>query len=112
MQNGQPTLYSADNSVYWVMADFLKRQTVVTAGFVDLYNPHRMPSRMPGEGDPRLGPYLVNSSGTSVLPAGYLPRYDWSFEPPLEQLAGRHRGGAGVPRSERGRPAHGERARR
>ncbi len=68
------------------MADFVKRQTVATAGFVDLYNPHRMPARMTGEGDPRLGPYLVDASGVSSLPLDYLPRFDWSVEPPLEQL--------------------------
>jgi len=32
--------------------DFLKRQAVVTFGFVDILNPHRMPSRTAGEGDP------------------------------------------------------------
>lgn len=86
--NGSRTPRPMDNSVYWITADFLKRQAVVTAGFVDIFNPHRMPRRAFGEGDPRLGPYLVDAAGNSKLPAGVLPSYDWSFEPPLEELPG------------------------
>jgi hypothetical protein len=41
-----------DNTVFWVMCDFLKSQTVATAGFVDLVDPHRVPA---SNGDPRLG---------------------------------------------------------
>ncbi|MCA8957331.1 MAG: hypothetical protein KDC87_14750 [Planctomycetes bacterium] len=63
-----------DNSVYWIMADFLKRTAVVTAGFVEISNPHRMPT--PVE-DPRLGPYTVGDR---------LPDYSYDFEPPLAQL--------------------------
>lgn len=85
---GSRTGVPVDNSVYWVMADFLKRQTVVTSGFVDVFNPHRMPARVLGEDDPRLGPYLVDQSGNSSLPPGTLPQYDWFFEPPLESLPG------------------------
>ena len=65
--NGRTTEPS-DNTVYWVMADFLKRTAVVTAGFVEIANPHRMPVPRLGTGtatiadpdnmpDPRLGPY-------------------------------------------------------
>ena len=75
-----------DNSLYWTMVDFLKRQTVVTAGFVDVFNPHRMPSRTPGTGDPRLGPYLIDGGGQSQLPQGWLPSYSWSLDPPTDQL--------------------------
>ncbi|MFO1051387.1 MAG: hypothetical protein U1F36_04175 [Planctomycetota bacterium] len=75
-----------DNSMYWVMVDFLKRQTVVTAGFVDLFNPHRMPARTPGTGDPRLGPYLIDAGGNSSLPQGWLPSYSWLLDPPTESL--------------------------
>jgi hypothetical protein len=63
-----------DNSVYWVMADFLKRTTVVTAGFVEITNPHRMPTGS----DPRLGPFTKTS--------GLLPDFAYDFEPPLSQL--------------------------
>ncbi len=49
-QSTQP----ADNAVQWIMADFIKRRSVATSGFVDIADPHRMsvPPR-----DPRLGPY-------------------------------------------------------
>ncbi len=63
-----------DNSVYWIMADFLKRQTVATNGFVDLFNPHRMPAT--GAGDPRLGPY--------PLDAGLTPDFAADFQPPSQ----------------------------
>jgi len=62
-----------DNTVYWVMADFLKRTAVVTAGFVDIANPHRMPAGS----DPRLGPFDR---------AGKVPTYTYDFEPSLSQL--------------------------
>ncbi|MCC6783205.1 MAG: hypothetical protein IT457_10215 [Planctomycetes bacterium] len=77
-----------DNSVYWTMVDFLKRQTVVTAGFVDIFNPHRMAPRTPGTGDPRLGPYLIDAGGNSSLPLGWLPAYAWNLDPPAESLPG------------------------
>lgn len=59
---------AADNSVYWVMIDFLKRTSVVTSGFVEIANPHRM---RPG-GDPRLGPYDT---------IGMLPEFDSEIGP-------------------------------
>ena len=51
---------ASDNSVFWVMADFLKRTSVATAGFVDLVDPHRMASPRV---DPRLGPYRAGGRG-------------------------------------------------
>ena len=67
-----------DNTFYWIMMDVLKRQSVITNGFLDLNNPHRVPE---GFGDPRLGPfYLVN--GQSTMPQGVLPRFDFEFDPP------------------------------
>ncbi len=80
------TVCGLDNSVYWIMADFLKRQSVVTAGFVEILNPHRMPPRVNGDGDPRLGPYFSQQNGSFALPTGVLPSFDWSTEPPLDQL--------------------------
>lgn len=69
-----------DNSVYWIMADYVKRMSVVTAGFVDILNPHRMPAVTPDE---RLGPYL---NGQLALPSDMRPRYAWNIEPPLSSL--------------------------
>jgi hypothetical protein len=60
------------------MADFLKRTSVVTAGFVEITNPHRIPFFK--NIDPRLGPY--------VKPAGSLPAFVHEFQPPLEDLPG------------------------
>jgi hypothetical protein len=73
---------SGDNSVFWIMADFVKRQTVVTAGFVDLLDPHRMPNAVVGLADPRLGPYYPASGP----PKGVVPRFDWLVDPPLDAL--------------------------
>ena len=71
-----------DNTFYWIMMDVLKRQTVITNGFVDLYNPHRVPE---GFADPRLGPfYLVN--GQPNAPQGMLPSLAYEFDPPLSRL--------------------------
>jgi hypothetical protein len=69
-QAGQRTL-PADNAVYWVMADFLKRTSVATAGFVDLLNPHRMESP---RFDPRLGPYARR--GATISFAHDVPKDD------------------------------------
>jgi hypothetical protein len=84
--NGRRTT-SSDNSVFWAVADFLKRQTVVTSGFVDIANPHRMPSAggaLPdGFADPRLGPYF----GEAVPPT-HRPVFSYTFEPPLALLPG------------------------
>ncbi len=71
-----------DNSVYWIMADFLKRQTVATSGFIELNNPHRMPDGFDAE-DPRLGPY---DNTLAALNGVYLPDFEWHFEPPLSSL--------------------------
>ena len=71
---------SADNTVFWIMADFVKRQSVLTAGFVEILDPHRMP--MPAT-DPRLGPYY-----SKVMPANVKPNYLFEFDPPLSQLPG------------------------
>jgi hypothetical protein len=67
------------------MLDFLKRQSVVTNGFVDLFNPHRVPF---GFEDSRLGPYFVDSQGTAQLPADTLPTFNYEFDPPLTQMPG------------------------
>ncbi len=74
---------NGDNTFYWVMLDFLKRASVITNGFIDLYNPHRVPN---GFADSRLGPYLTSAAGQVSLPAGVLPRFSYEFEPPLTQL--------------------------
>ena len=75
---GQPTPAAlvVDNTVYWVMVDFLARSTVATSGFVEVTNPHRMPTT--GNTDPRLGPYKP--------PSNSLPDYAFDFEPPLSTL--------------------------
>jgi hypothetical protein len=71
-----------DNTFYWIMLDLLKRQSVITAGFIDLNNPHRVPE---GFADPRLGPfYLVN--GQSTRPTNVVPSFAYEFDPPLDQL--------------------------
>ncbi|MEO6593583.1 MAG: hypothetical protein ABIP94_02390 [Planctomycetota bacterium] len=71
-----------DNTFYWIMMDVLKRQSVITAGFVDLNNPHRVPE---GFADPRLGPFYLQN-GQSTLPANVLPSFAYEFDPPLQKL--------------------------
>ncbi|HZN38068.1 MAG TPA: hypothetical protein VFD82_04650, partial [Planctomycetota bacterium] len=71
-----------DNTFYWIMLDVLKRQSVITNGFLDLNNPHRVPE---GFADPRLGPFYLQG-GQTTMPAGVLPRFDFEFDPPLAQL--------------------------
>ena len=71
-----------DNTFYWIMMDVLKRQSVITNGFVDLNNPHRVPE---GFGDPRLGPFYL-SNGNSTLPVDVRPTFAYEFDPPLSQL--------------------------
>ena len=73
---------AADNTFYWIMMDVLKRQTVITNGFIDIYNPHRVPE---GFADPRLGPFYL-SGGTPSAPANVLPSFAYEFDPPLSQL--------------------------
>ena len=83
--NGQATNFG-DNSFYWIATDFLKRQSVVTAGFVDLLDPHRVDPTFPNR-DPRLGPYFTAGAG-SVLPRGTTPMFTTLFEPSLDTLPG------------------------
>jgi hypothetical protein len=68
-----------DNTLYWIMMDVAKRQSVITNGFVDLFNPHRVPQ---GHPDPRLGPFFLNGANPS-LPANTLPSFAYEFDPPL-----------------------------
>ena len=79
----QPTA-AGDNTLYWIMIDFLKRQSVLTSGFVDLFNPHRMPSISQ---DSRLGPYFTDPlSGVVALPQNILPAFTYEFEPSLSEM--------------------------
>ncbi|MBX3461895.1 MAG: hypothetical protein KF830_01905 [Planctomycetes bacterium] len=71
-----------DNTFYWIMLDLLKRQSVITSGFVDLNNPHRVPE---GFLDPRLGPFYL-ANGQSVRPANVVPLFAYEFDPPLQNL--------------------------
>lgn len=73
---------ASDNTFYWMMLDVLKRQTVITNGFIDVYNPHRVPE---GFADPRLGPFYL-TGGTPNAPAGVLPSFAYEFDPPLSEL--------------------------
>ena len=73
---------AGDNSFYWIMMDVVKRQSVITNGFLDLNNPHRVPE---GFADARLGPYFL-LNGTSTTPANVLPSFAYEFDPPLSQL--------------------------
>ena len=73
---------AGDNSFYWIMMDVVKRQSVITNGFVDLNNPHRVPE---GFADARLGPFYL-ANGTSTVPANVLPTFAYEFDPPLSQL--------------------------
>lgn len=67
-----------DNSLYWIMMDVVKRQSVITSGFVDLHNPHRVPA---GFADPRLGPFFL-TGGVPNLPTNVLPSFAYEFDPP------------------------------
>ncbi|HEX6811083.1 MAG TPA: hypothetical protein VF384_05605 [Planctomycetota bacterium] len=71
-----------DNTFYWIMLDVLKRQSVITNGFLDINNPHRVPE---GFADPRLGPFFLQG-GQSTLPADMLPLFDHEFDPPLASM--------------------------
>lgn len=73
-----------DNTLYWIMLDVLRRQTVITSGFVDLLDPHRVPT---GFADPRLGPFYLQN-GVNVSPANVLPVFVHEFDPPLSRLPG------------------------
>lgn len=76
-QTNTPTP-ATDNTLYWIMMDVVKRQSVITSGFVDLHNPHRVPA---GFSDPRLGPFFLNG-GVPNLPANVLPNFAYEFDPP------------------------------
>ena len=64
------TTRSGDNTFYLTWCDFVKRQTVVTSGFVPIRDPHRVVDPLPGAGpatlnsDPRLGPFGVRNDGS------------------------------------------------
>jgi hypothetical protein len=77
LPSGQRTPF-ADNSLYWAMADFVTTKSVMTLGFVELANPHRMQD---GTVDPRLGPYFGGA-----LPRGLRVDYAELFDPPLTLL--------------------------
>lgn len=87
--NGNNTA-AGDNTFYWAQWDFLKRQSVVTFGFVDVINPHRVDTnfQLYPFRDPRLGPYFPESGRTAVLPVGVRPQFAPLFEPPLSTLPG------------------------
>lgn len=74
---------AGDNTLYWIMMDVLKRQSVITAGFVDLNNPHRVPE---GFGDPRLGPFYLQN-GQNTRPANVRPQFGYEFDPPPQAIA-------------------------
>lgn len=85
--NGNNT-QAGDNTFYWAQWDFMKRQTVVTFGFVDVLNPHRVdPTFHHPFRDPRLGPYFPDGAA-NVLPANIRPQFAAVFEPPLASLPG------------------------
>jgi hypothetical protein len=71
-----------DNTFYWIMMDVVKRQSVITNGFIDINNPHRVPE---GFADPRLGPFYL-AGGVSTVPIDVLPTFAYEFDPPLSQL--------------------------
>ena len=73
---------AGDNTIFWVMADYVKRVSVMTAGFVDILDPHRMLAWPPL--DPRLGPYFDPLNP----PANVIPNFNTVFEPPLNGLPG------------------------
>ncbi|MCA8951463.1 MAG: hypothetical protein KDE27_18290 [Planctomycetes bacterium] len=73
-----------DNSLYWIMMDLLKRQTVVTNGFVDLANPHRVPKDFE---DSRLGPFWF-AGGASEQAGEMVPTFAFEFDPPLSEQPG------------------------
>lgn len=67
-----------DNSLYWSMLDFAKTRSLATSGFVELLDPHRMPSAAV---DPRLGPYFGGA-----FPPAHKVVYVAQFDPPLDRL--------------------------
>src|SRR5262249_27186622 len=86
LSNTRTPVSGGDNTFYWLMIAFLKRQTVTPSGFVDLYTPPRVP---PGFEDSRLGPYFTNpQTGAIELPPDTLPHFTWDIDPPLGSLPG------------------------
>ncbi|MCB9887874.1 MAG: hypothetical protein H6838_20510 [Planctomycetes bacterium] len=75
---------NADNTLYWIMMDVLKRQSVITNGFLDINNPNRVPE---GYSDPRLGPFYL-AGGVSTRPNDVVPVFGYEFDPPLSSLPG------------------------
>lgn len=71
-----------DNTFFWIMMDLVRRQTVATAGFVDLFDPHRVSANST---DPRLGPWFL-ADGQPTLPNDVLPEFGFAFDPPLSRL--------------------------
>ena len=88
--NGLEVGEPRDNSVYWIMIDFLKRQSVATSGFIELLDPHRVCDEMgvASTEDPRLGPFLFDQGSGPVkqLPAGTAPFFVWALDPPSQNL--------------------------
>jgi hypothetical protein len=70
-----------DSTLFWARVDLQRRRTVVTAGFVDLLDPHRMPPGGPRV-DPRLGPYVADVSAGAAMPPRVRPRYAVLVSPP------------------------------
>lgn len=87
--NGSSTP-AGDNTFYWAQWDFLKRQTVVTFGFVDVLDPHRVDPQFQTAPfrDPRLGPYFADTGARAVLPVNVRPAYAALLEPPPTALPG------------------------
>lgn len=75
---------NADNTFYWIMMDALKRQSVITNGFLDINNPHRVPE---GFSDQRLGPFYL-TGGVSTRPNNVSPVFAYEFDPPLSSMPG------------------------
>lgn len=67
-----------DNTCYWACVDFLKRQSVMTFGFIDLTDPHR--ATVNKLDDTRLGPFTWGNDS--------LPKFDTWFDPPLSTIPG------------------------
>ncbi len=76
-----PSPSPGDNTFYWIMMDVVKRQSVITNGFVDINNPHRVPETFD---DPRLGPFYL-ANGHSTVPNTLRPEFSYEFDPPLSR---------------------------
>ncbi|MCB9882234.1 MAG: hypothetical protein H6832_16810 [Planctomycetes bacterium] len=76
-QTGARTSWG-DNSCYWACVDFLKRQSVMTFGFIDLTDPHSATKNKLN--DSRLGPFTWADDS--------LPKFETWFDPPLSTIPG------------------------